>query len=148
MSAVDEELLAAAHRLSRERGWGARRIGQELGISRYAAGQLLARPLADRPAEAADQVAEPVAVRWPTPVGHLEAGQRLVVDLGDRSELAADLRLLRESTGTRTDADVVDYAIATLAAAYRQALASGLLRPGQPLRIADISLRPGTVRAA
>lgn len=45
MSAVDEH--AEAHRLKAERGWGARRIGAELGITRYAAEQLLARPIAE-----------------------------------------------------------------------------------------------------
>ena len=70
MSAVDQH--AEAHRLKAEHGYGARRIGQELGISRHAATQLLARPLpqpvaaaepapAARVAEKRPPVAEPAA---------------------------------------------------------------------------------------
>ncbi|MGW5123014.1 hypothetical protein ACWEQ7_02935 [Streptomyces sp. NPDC004069] len=46
MSAVDQH--AEAHRLKNELGYGARRIGRELGITRYAAEQLLDQPLPTR----------------------------------------------------------------------------------------------------
>ena len=66
MSGVDQH--AEAHRLKNDLGYGARRIAQELGVSRHAATQLLARPLpqpvAAREPEAAEErppVAEPVA---------------------------------------------------------------------------------------
>ncbi|MFI0528520.1 hypothetical protein ACH3XX_00550 [Streptomyces scabiei] len=68
---TEQEQHAEAHRLKTERNFGARRIGQELGISRHAATQLLARPLpqpvaatvsgpAARVAEERPPVAEPV----------------------------------------------------------------------------------------
>jgi hypothetical protein len=53
-----QEQHAEAHRLKNDLGYGARRIAQELGVSRHAATQLLARPL---PQPVADEVAEPVA---------------------------------------------------------------------------------------
>ena len=56
MSAVDQH--AEAHRLKTEHNYGARRIGQELGISRHAATRLLARPL---PQPVAATPAVPVA---------------------------------------------------------------------------------------
>lgn len=67
MSGVDQH--AEAHRLKDELGYGARRIAEELGITRHAATQLLNRPLAKpvrRPlaqpvAEVTRTVAEPVA---------------------------------------------------------------------------------------
>lgn len=65
MSAVDEH--AEAHRLRAELGYGARRIARELGITRYAAEQLLARPPADEVAEVAEAVVQPVA----EPVGRM-----------------------------------------------------------------------------
>lgn len=81
MSAVDQH--AEAHRLKSERGYGARRIGQELGISRHAATQLLARPLpqpvaATAPEPAASVVEErpPVAV----PVGQDQPVTRPVAE--------------------------------------------------------------------
>ncbi|MGC5034134.1 hypothetical protein ACPXCS_06105 [Streptomyces sp. DT190] len=55
MSTVDPH--AEAHRLKNELGYGARRIADELGITRHAATQLLAQPLADQPAGVAGQVA-------------------------------------------------------------------------------------------
>ncbi|TQE35453.1 hypothetical protein [Streptomyces ipomoeae] len=66
MSAVDQR--AEAHRLKTELNYGTRRIAKELGISRWAATQLLAQPLpqpvADEVAGVAGQsrpVAEPLA---------------------------------------------------------------------------------------
>jgi hypothetical protein len=93
VSAVDQH--AEAHRLKAEHGYGARRIGQELGISRHAATQLLARPLpqpvaatapvpAARVADGRPTVAEPVCQEQPAsrPVAEPVAGvvgQRLPV---------------------------------------------------------------------
>ncbi|NEB00598.1 hypothetical protein [Streptomyces sp. SID13726] len=45
MSDVDQR--AEAHRLQRERGFGARRVAAELGISRETAGELLSQPAED-----------------------------------------------------------------------------------------------------
>lgn len=42
MSNLDQ--VAEAHRLQRERGFGARRVAAALGISREAAGELLSQP--------------------------------------------------------------------------------------------------------
>jgi hypothetical protein len=62
---TEQEQHAEAHRLRAEDGYGARRIAAELGITRHAATQLLARPLpqpvAEPVAEVAELVAEPVA---------------------------------------------------------------------------------------
>lgn len=66
MSAVDQH--AEAHRLKNELGYGARRIAGSLGISRYAAEQLLDRPLPAPVAEAAG-VAAAVADEVAGPVG-------------------------------------------------------------------------------
>ncbi|MFJ2303795.1 MULTISPECIES: hypothetical protein [unclassified Streptomyces] len=69
MSVVDQH--AEAHRLKNELGYGARRIGTELGITRHAATQLLDRPLPQPVAEVAEvtrQPAVPVAERV---AGHL-----------------------------------------------------------------------------
>lgn len=80
MSVVDQH--AEVHRLKAEHGYGARRIAAGLGITRYAAERLLARPLpqpvAEKVAEVADHrppVAEPVAepVRQERPVADHDA---------------------------------------------------------------------------
>lgn len=68
MTAVDQH--AEAHRLHTEDGYGARRIAAELGITRHAATQLLARPLpqpvaAAEPAPAAEPAVERPAVAEP-----------------------------------------------------------------------------------
>jgi hypothetical protein len=75
MSAVDQH--AEAHRLKTEHRYGARRIAKELGITRHAATQLLARPLAQ---PVADQVAEVVEERPPVaePVAELAVTERPV----------------------------------------------------------------------
>jgi hypothetical protein len=67
VSAVDQH--AEAHRLKTELRYGARRIAAELGITRYAAKQLLARPL---PQPVAEPVAEVADEQRPAaePVGH------------------------------------------------------------------------------
>lgn len=59
MKTVDQH--AEAHRLKREHGYGARRIADELGITRHAATLLLAQPLADQPAGVADKDGQPPA---------------------------------------------------------------------------------------
>jgi hypothetical protein len=129
MSAAADH-VAEARRLRDTNGWGARRIAAHLGITRYAADRLLSQAPATQPP--ADQVAE-VADQPPA-----EVADRLT----DRPEYAADLAFLAEGTGTSPDR-VADYAVACLAEVYRQALATGRLRPGQPLRITHINLQPG-----
>lgn len=164
MSGVDQH--AEAHRLRAELGYGARRIGKELGISRHAATQLLARPLRRPLAEVTGAVAEPVAdvaevtgqprrpVAAPAaPVAarvasHLDAliGQaparprRLVIDLEQFPGLAEDLALLQE-TGAAA-AEVVNFAIDRLAGVYRTARARGVLADGQAFDVTDMHLKP------
>ncbi|WP_225080481.1 hypothetical protein [Streptomyces sp. CoT10] len=89
MSAVDQH--AEAHRLKDELGYGARRIGKELGITRHAATQLLDRPLPQPVAEAAEvtrkpavPVADRVAGHLAVMVGHRPETQPL--DDADRSQ--------------------------------------------------------------
>ena len=171
MSAVDQH--AEAHRLKAERGWGARRIAEELGITRHAATQLLARPLprplaevtgppaqpvagvaevAARPLRPVAEVAAPVADRV---ASHLDAlvGQApppprhmVVVDLKRFPGLAEDLALLEE-TGAYA-AEVINYAVGRLAAAVRTARARGVLREGQRFDLTHIWLRPADRRTA
>ncbi|MDX2566057.1 hypothetical protein PV413_23830 [Streptomyces scabiei] len=81
MSAVDQH--AEAHRLKAEHGYGARRIGQELGISRHAATQLLARPLPQPVAATAPVSAAGVAEERPPvaePVAGVAATRRPVAE--------------------------------------------------------------------
>jgi hypothetical protein len=166
---TERERHAEAHRLKNELSYGARRIAKELGITRHAATQLLARPLPQPVAEVAPAVAEPVAavaevaapvdgqpqaVAEPTrPVadkvaGHLAAlvgdgpasGRRLVIDLDRFPGLAEDLALLQE-TGADAD-EVVNFAVDKLASVYRTARAHGCLRPRQPFQVLSMQLKP------
>ncbi|WP_432159169.1 hypothetical protein [Streptomyces sp. bgisy153] len=164
MSAVDEH--AEAHRLRAEHGWGARRVGEALGISRYAASRLLAQPLpqpvadrvaevADRVAEVADrvaetvaEVAEPVADR-PTatddqladrPLPRRVAQPLAGVDLGQWPAVRRDLAVLAQ-TGRSAEA-LAHQAITAVAHHYARALAQGLLQPGQEFHISSVVLRP------
>lgn len=168
MSGVDQH--AEAHRLKNELHYGARRIAAELGITRHAATRLLARPLtqpvADVTAAAARPVAEvadaaarplrpvaapvvPVAARV---TSHLDAlvGQaparprRLVVDLDQFPGLADDLGLLAE-TGAAA-AEVVNFAVDRLAAAYRTAREQGRLQAGQAFDVTSMWLQPRPLR--
>lgn len=127
MSAVDQH--TEAHRLKAERGWGARKIGEELGISRHAATLLLAQPLAEErqppAATPAEVAAGPADERRPVPP--------LRVDLSRRPRLLADLTELSDA-GMRPH-DVVDAAVGALAAAYRRAVARGAYRPGDRLTV-------------
>ncbi|MDX3170078.1 hypothetical protein PV516_40670 [Streptomyces scabiei] len=104
MSAVDQH--AEAHRLKVQHGYGARRIGQELGITRHAATQLLAQPLPQPVAEVAKErppVADPVAeLAVPErPVAARVADQRppvavgVVVPSGQVAEATGVARLFR-----------------------------------------------------
>lgn len=136
MSGVDQH--AEAHRLKDELGYGARRIGKELGISRYAAEQLLARPVAEPVGQVADEVAVQVAE-------HLADGGRLVIALDQFPGLAEDLAVLRR-TGCTAQA-AVDYAVAILAEAYRNALRDGLLAEDEPLDVTGMEIRPATTAA-
>ncbi|MGW0599932.1 hypothetical protein ACWD11_22650 [Streptomyces sp. NPDC002776] len=148
MSAVDPH--EQAHRLKSEFGYGARRIATELGISRHAATQLLARPLpqpvadtvrpvaepvgrvaeevADRPSAAAEQVAEEEPCR-----------PALRLDLVRRPRLLANLTVLVD-LGLQAP-DAVDMAVAAFAEAYRHALALGEVHPGQAVEVA-VHVRP------
>lgn len=153
MSGVDQH--AEAHRLRDELGYGARRIAAELGITRHAATQLLARPLPQPVAEVADAAGQPrrPVAEPPVPVAarvasHLDAliGQapptprRLVVDLDDFPGLAEDLALLQETRASA--AEVVNFAVDHFASAYRTARANGQLRRGQAFEVAHMQLKP------
>jgi hypothetical protein len=155
MTAVDEH--AEAHRLKRE-GHGARRIAAELGITRYAAGQLLKQPppqpVADQEppvaepvgqvAEVVGQVAEVVADRPTTLAGQAPAGipaeRLLVIELDRFPGLADDLAVLQH-TGASA-AEIVNFAVDKIASVYRTALARGVLREGQKFAVVDMRLRP------
>jgi hypothetical protein len=140
VSAVD--LHAEAHRLQRERGYGARRIAERLGITRHAATQLLARPLPQPVAEQAAAGGRPVAAQQASHPAEVAAtGGRLVIDLGRFPGLADDLALLTGSGATAEQ--VVDFAVDRLATAYRHALEAGRLRPGQTFRVTRMWLAPG-----
>lgn len=155
MSAVDKH--AEAHRLRAELGYGARRIGTALGISRYAAEQLLDEPLPAPVAEAADVLGEPVAdevavvavpaevavrpvavpvgqvARVAEPVADEPAVRELRVDLSRRPQL---LRVLVGLFKAGVAAPVaVEVAVKAFAAAYHRALMHGELRPGQPYEV-------------
>jgi len=137
---------AEAHRLRAERGWGARRIAMELGISRYAASVLLGRPLPQPVAEpdrpVADEVADPVA-EAPAEAADGAAGARLlVIDLDLYPGLAEQLALLQR-TGAPSAAAVVNFAVDKLAIAYQGALERGLLQPGQSFDVPRMWLNPG-----
>jgi DNA-binding Lrp family transcriptional regulator len=68
---LDTSLVAEAHRLNRERGYGARRIARELGITRYAATLLLERPPAGGTGEdQRAQLARAIASVVPGEPGH------------------------------------------------------------------------------
>lgn len=155
MSAVDRH--AEAHRLKSELGYGARRIGRELGISRYAAERLLARPLpapaaarAAEPADAGRPVAEPVGravtgvaeaavqgqtVAEPVPddLNVRPTGPWLRLNLSRRPRLWRDLMTLLRMG--QTAPVVVDVAVQAFAHAYHQALIRGELHPGQPYEV-------------
>lgn len=156
MSGVDQH--AEAHRLRAELGYGARRIAAELGITRHAATQLLARPLPQPVADTAEQprrlAAEPpapvaarVASHLDALVGHAPATpRRLVLVLDDFPGLAEDLALLEE-TGAAA-AEAINFAVDRLATAYRTARARGLLLRGQAFDVTDMWLKPAAVRTA
>lgn len=148
----DEQLRAEVHRLASE--LSQRKVSEQLGISRYRVSQLLAEPVADQPGQVADagrtvadhgaaggQVADQVA---DDPAD--QSGQsRQVADCGGvfvpfREGLGTDLADLMR-TGC-TAAEAVDYAVATLAAAYRGALELGVLSDGDPLDVLAVTFRP------
>lgn len=144
MSAVDEH--AEAHRL-KGLGYGARRIAQELGISRYAAGELLRKPLAapvaDRPQPVAGVVGH-LADHSPAAVGQTPGPpaeeRRLVLDLDEWPGLAQDLAdLMRVGASAQ---QVVDFAVGALAETYRNAVAIGVLAEGGPFGVTEMRIRP------
>ncbi|MFF8034888.1 hypothetical protein [Streptomyces sp. NPDC016626] len=159
MSAVDQH--AEAHRLRRDLGYGARRIAQQLGITRHAATQLLAQPLADQPAGVAEPLAaggsQPAAVVAATdgqdrrPVAELRLPRQVSDPLADMDvsqwrALRKDLAVLAQ-TGSQPEA-LVHQAVVQFAYSYRQALAAGELQPGQPVLITGMTLRPAGRPAA
>lgn len=91
MSAVDQH--AEAHRLRAELNYGARRIATALGISRYAAEQLLGKPLPAPVADAADVSGEPVADEAAGPLGQsrpvAEAAEPVAVRVADEARPVA-----------------------------------------------------------
>jgi hypothetical protein len=147
VSDVDQH--AEAHRLKSELGYGARRIGDRLGISRHAATLLLSQPLAEQIAEVAEPVAEVAATdgQERRPVAELRLPRRVAeplagVDLGQWPAARRDLAVLVQ-TGRSAEA-MAHQAITALAHHYRRALARGELQPGQPFLISDVTLRPTT----
>lgn len=164
MSAVDPR--AEAHRLKSEFGYGARRIATELGISRYAAEQLLnrpplqplaaavrpvaevadhGRPVAEQPvagvADAGRQVAEvagqPVQ---PRPLPRRMAGPLDGIDVSRSAALRRDLAVLTQS-GLSQEA-LVHQAIVALAFTYRQYRDRGDIADGQAFLISTMTLTP------
>ena len=155
----DVDQHTEAHRLKRELGYGARRIAEELGITRHAATQLLARPLADQPAEVAEPVAE-VADRVAAvvaatdgqerrPVAALRLPRRITEPLPDplavlddhqQRAVRRDLAVLAQ-TGCTAD-ELLTQAVAALAYGYRLALQRGQLEAGQPVAVTAMRLRP------
>lgn len=168
MSAVDQH--AEAHRLKAEHGYGARRIGQELGISRHAATKYLAQPLpqpvAVRVADERPPVAEPVGQEQPVPrpvaepvaegvvwmaapVSHVAGTVRFPRPVARSPWLRVDLSrrrgLLRDLVAlARLGLQipyVVEDVLRAFAAAYHQALATGHLQCGQGYEV-QTTVRP------
>ncbi|MBD0837394.1 hypothetical protein [Streptomyces sp. TRM68416] len=156
MSAVDPHV--EAHRLKRELGWGARRIAAELGVSRYAAEQLLKRPLAEPVAEVAagerplaEPPGDPAAAALP-PAGVVAdgldtrpPGPWLRLNLSQRPRLWRALATLLQ-LGMRAPV-AVDVAVRAFARAYHQAVIRGELVPGQPYEV-QTRIRPATPATA
>ncbi|HET8969422.1 MAG TPA: hypothetical protein VFN19_00065 [Candidatus Nanopelagicales bacterium] len=162
MSAVDQH--AEAHRLRSELGYGARRVAEELGITRHAATQLLARPLAEQPAAGVAEVAGRVAAgggqpavavaaadsQARRPVAELRLPRRTAeplagIDVSQWPALRRDLAVLGQ-TGRPAEA-LVHQAVVALAHHYRQALAAGELQPGRPFVVTGMTLRPAALLA-
>lgn len=148
MSAVDQH--AEAHRLKAE-GYGARRIGQALGITRHAATLLLSQPLAEPVAEAAASGGQPVAAVAATdgqerlPVAERPLPQRTAgllggIDVSRSRALRRDLAVLAQ-TGRSAEA-LVYQAVTAVAHHYSQALDRGDIVPGQLFMIREMALRP------
>ncbi|MGC4912702.1 hypothetical protein [Streptomyces albogriseolus] len=161
MSDVDQH--AEAHRLKEELGYGARRIAQELGITRHAATQLLAQPLGGQPAEpVAERVAEvaaggrqPAAAVAATdsqdrrPVAELRLPRRMTEPLADplavlddsqQRAVRRDLAVLAQ-TGCPPDV-LLTQAVTAMAYGYRLALQRGQVEVGQPVAVTAMRLRP------
>jgi hypothetical protein len=92
---TEQEQHAEAHRLRDEDGYGARRIAKELGITRHAATQLLARPLPQPvavPVAAGEpSVAEPEAVPGAEPAGVAEPVAGVAAEQRPVAEPVAEL---------------------------------------------------------
>lgn len=74
------------------------------------------------------------------PLPRRTTGGRLVLDLVDRPGLRRDLALLAQ-TGCTAE-ELVTTAVRVLATGYRQALAAGDVRAGQPFAVTGMSLGP------
>jgi hypothetical protein len=149
-----ERRAAVRHLAQQEPGLSHRAIAARLGIGK----DTVRRDLAQGGAPAAAPPAAPDAPPTPpdAPSGELAAppdapddavahdGGRLVIEL--YPGLVEDLATLR-LTGS-TDEAVVDYAVAQLAGAYRNAIRLGVLKAGDPIDITTISLRPPPRRTA
>jgi hypothetical protein len=150
VSAVDRaDRHAEAHRLRTERGWGRRRIAAELGITPYAAQQLLDQPPPARAAASTGPVDRPAA---PPAGGRPVDDQRAPASpaspapvvsgrpVGDRTAAIVPLPAVRAAAGRPAEGRVGEV--------DDQAAAAG--RPGAPggpwLRL-DLGARPGLLRA-
>jgi hypothetical protein len=149
---------AEVRRLADERV-SRREIGRRLGLTRYMVGRILDGPgqppdVADLPDSVADQsgrVADhgTAGDRAPAPVagdpaaladqsGHVADSTSLVLDVG--RGLAGDLADLMDTGHTAKSA--VGYAVAVLAAGYRNAQQLGQLAPGDRLDVVAVTFRP------
>lgn len=138
MSGVDQHV--EAHRLKAECGYGARRIAEQLGISRHAATLLLSQPLAEPVAVVAatdGQERLPVAER---PLPQRTAGLLEGIDVSRSRALRRDLAVLAQ-TGRSAEA-LVYQAVTAMAHNYRQALDRGDIAVGQPFQVGHMTLRP------
>jgi hypothetical protein len=153
-AAARAERHATVRRLAQEEGLSARAIAKRMGISRYQVGRILA----DQTGQAADEsgrVADqgPAGGRVAGPVADVVAGDpaALVGQSGQVADGGGLFVPFREGLGTDltdlmrtgcTAVDAVDYAVAVLADAYRNALQLGLLADGDALDVAAVTFRP------
>lgn len=133
------ERRATVGRLAQEEGLSARAIAARLGISK----DTVRRDLAGLAQGGAPGDAPPAAPGAPVaplgePGGAVAHGGRLVLEL--YQGLAEDLATLQR-TGCTAEA-AVDYAVATLAGAYRRALELGVLSDGDPLDVLAVTFQP------
>jgi hypothetical protein len=149
VSAVDQH--AEAHRLKNKHGYGARRIAEQLGITRHAATLLLSQPLAEPVAEVAAGSGQPPAVAAATdgqerrPVAARALPRRAAgpldgFDVSQWPALRRDLAVLAQ-TGRSAEA-LAHQAVTAMAHHYRRALDHGDIAAGQPFIVTQMTLRP------